>query len=133
MSRALDRPGRVLAATLALAFASYASLYPVMLLPAVVLLLNRNKGGAKGPGRAVLVAVLFGGLVAGLVGLSVFGLEGSWEFIHVVYWEAILCMKDLTPTMSLWQPIFVAMFDRSSAPPPSFLQQQLHCNTCVPP
>jgi hypothetical protein len=47
----------------------------------------------------------------GRLWVSHVALGSSWEFIGVCY-GTLLLLSDLTPTIGLWQTVFVALFDR---------------------
>jgi hypothetical protein len=87
LSLAAAMEGRTVAATGALAFAAHAALYPVMLLPAVVLLLAKagtHKGHPAPAAGAPAAAVgAFALALLTCTGLSVFGLNGSLSFLTV--------------------------------------------------
>ncbi|KAL9107943.1 MAG: hypothetical protein Q9227_007265 [Pyrenula ochraceoflavens] len=99
---------------LALAIASYLSMYPILLLPPLLLLLwnrHRESDGSKSSGTLFitrLTATLISWLGA-LLGLS-FLLTGSWAFIPATY-GMLLSVPDLTPNIGLWWYFFVEMFD----------------------
>ncbi|RPA95973.1 PIG-U-domain-containing protein [Choiromyces venosus 120613-1] len=107
--------GHGIAAVLALAMASYLSLYPVLLLPPMVLLAYDSLPAAKKVGRslgsfaAVLTAV-FTVAAAGLGALSWGITGGSWEFLASTYGVHLL-LPDLTPNVGLWWYFFIEMFD----------------------
>ena len=106
--------GRGVAAVLALAMAAYLSLYPVLLLPPMVLLAYdslpaERKGCSLGSFAAGLAAV-FAAAIAGLGGLSYGITGGSWEFLASTYGVHLL-LPDLTPNVGLWWYFFIEMFD----------------------
>ena len=43
--------------------------------------------------------------------ISHWALGSSWDFISVCY-GSLLLLSDLTPTIGVWQPVFVALFPR---------------------
>lgn len=107
--------GRGIAAVLALAMASYLSLYPVLLLPPMVLLAHDSLPAAKKKGRslgsfaAVLTAVFT--VAAAVLGALSWGITGgSWEFLASTYGVHLL-LPDLTPNVGLWWYFFIEMFD----------------------
>jgi phosphatidylinositol glycan class U len=105
--------GRGVAAVLALAMAAYLSLYPVLLLPPMILLvfdsLPVDRKGSLGSFAAKLGAV-FAAAAAGLGGLSCGITGGSWEFLASTYGVHLL-LPDLTPNVGLWWYFFIEMFD----------------------
>ena len=56
----------------------------------------------------------FAAALGGLLLLSYAALGASWEFVTGCYGTLIL-LSDLTPTIGLFQPVFVALFDRYRA------------------
>ena len=56
----------------------------------------------------------FAAALAGLLLLSYAALGASWEFVTGCY-GTLLLLSDLTPTIGLFQPVFVALFDRYRA------------------
>lgn len=107
--------GRGVAAVLALAMASYLSLYPVLLLPPMVLLAHdslpavKKKGRSLGSFAAVLTAVFT--VAAAVLGALSWGITGgSWEFLASTYGVHLL-LPDLTPNVGLWWYFFIEMFD----------------------
>ncbi|KAL0637057.1 hypothetical protein Q9L58_003880 [Maublancomyces gigas] len=104
--------GNGAAAVLALAMASYLSLYPVLLLPPMILL-SWDSLAAKtgGLGRfAAKQTGVFAVATAGLGGLSWLITGGSWEFLASTYGVHLL-LPDLTPNVGLWWYFFIEMFD----------------------
>ncbi|KAK3355650.1 GPI transamidase subunit PIG-U [Neurospora tetraspora] len=107
--------GRHFHAMVALAFASYLSLYPLLLLPPLILLCyDRRKQPATGAPNAwikftaTMVMDVFGALAV-LFQMSFF-LTGSWEFLSSTY-GVQLTLSDLAPNIGLWWYFFVEMFD----------------------
>ncbi len=105
--------GSPLTSMLALAFASYLSMYPVLLLPPLVLLAydrqppsNKTISLLRFTGTTVLA------LAASLSMLFAISylLTGSWEFLPSTYGTQ-LTLTDLTPNVGLWWYFFVEMFD----------------------
>lgn len=97
----------------ALSFASYLSMYPLLLLPPLVLLCYDRQL----PGRRIVSLLRFGGInlasVAGCLAI-LFGMSylitGSWEFLPSTY-GIQLTLSDLTPNVGLWWYFFIEMFD----------------------
>lgn len=104
--------GNGAAAVLALAMASYLSLYPILLLPPMILL-SWDSLAAKtgGLGKfAVKQTGVFAVAIAGLGGLSWLITGYSWEFLASTYGVHLL-LPDLTPNVGLWWYFFIEMFD----------------------
>jgi phosphatidylinositol glycan class U len=101
-------------AMVALSFASYLSMYPLLLLPPIILLAfdrqpekRRTDSCLKFAAKNALVAA---GVMAALLGMS-FALTGnSWEFLDRTY-GIQLTLSDLTPNVGLWWYFFIEMFD----------------------
>lgn len=108
--------GRHFHAMVALAFASYLSMYPLLLLPPLILLCyDRQKQPAapRAPDAwikftATMFMDVFGALAV-LFQMS-FMLTGSWEFLSSTY-GVQLTLSDLAPNIGLWWYFFVEMFD----------------------
>lgn len=99
----------------ALAFASYLSLYPALLFPPLVLLCYDRLVDAKKsePGVVGFVLARFGIFMASIAVLLVasFVITGfSWQFIPATY-GAHLLVPDLTPNSGLWWYFFIEIFD----------------------
>lgn len=104
--------GRRSPAIVSLAMASYLSLYPVLLLPPLVLLCyDSSKSASKGSIQAfsAISSLLFTVVVLLYFKLSHL-LTGSWEFIMSTYGVHLL-LPDLTPNVGLWWYFFTEMFD----------------------
>ena len=111
VSRAIDGDGN--GSMLALAFASYFSLYPILLFPPLALLhfdrISSMKPDLK-TSRVVLINL--GSLLSFvllLLGLS-YSITGSWQFIGSTY-GFHLSVPDLTPNVGLWWYFFIEIFD----------------------
>lgn len=107
--------GDGLGAILALAMSSYLSLYPVLILPALVLLSYdmRFSSAAVKPALANYAATMTGVFLtamAGLLGISYMITNNSWEFLYSTYGVHLL-LPDLTPNVGLWWYFFIEMFD----------------------
>lgn len=103
------------AAMLALAMAAYLSLYPVLLLPALVLLCYDMHAPPAAPMPALghyaaSRTGIFVAAMAGLLGLSYAITSSSWQFLHSTYGVHLL-LPDLTPNVGLWWYFFIEMFD----------------------
>ena len=108
LSLSLAARGRGAAAASMLAIATYLSVYPAMLLLPVLLLATDASIGSR---NAVAIFVAFAAVLSVLMCVSYWALGSSWEFVGVCY-GALLLLSDLTPTVGVWQPVFVAMFPR---------------------
>lgn len=98
-----------------MAVASYLSVYPaLLLLPLVLLLLPEGGSDALRRRAAARCLGAFAAALAGLLLLSYAALGASWEFVTGCY-GTLLLLSDLTPTIGLFQPVFVALFDRYHA------------------
>ncbi|MCJ1379875.1 hypothetical protein MMC17_002978 [Xylographa soralifera] len=113
VTKAIDREN--LNAMLALALASYLSLYPVLLFPPLLLLCHdRHKSKpnneSKTHGFLALCLASFFGAVGSLLYMSYHITGGSWEFVSSTYGVQLL-LPDLTPNVGLWWYFFIEMFD----------------------
>ncbi|KAK2044558.1 GPI transamidase subunit PIG-U [Colletotrichum somersetense] len=106
--------GAPLGAMVALSFATYLSMYPLLLLPPLVLLAYDRQD----PSRRIASAARFAlanvavvtAVLAALFFMSFLVTGGSWEFLSSTY-GAQLTLNDLTPNVGLWWYFFVEMFD----------------------
>lgn len=102
-------------AMVAVSFASYLSMYPILLLPPLVLLsFDRQPASERRIDSAFQFTLRNGALVAAcltvLLGMS-FALTGnSWDFVARTY-GIQLTLSDLTPNIGLWWYFFIEMFD----------------------
>ena len=97
----------------ALSIASYLSLYPVLLLPPLILLGYNQRGLTKTSDLVAFVVAkvaVAACTVTGLLYLSYLVTGGSWEFISSTYGFHLL-LPDLTPNVGLWWYFFIEMFD----------------------
>lgn len=100
---------------LAIAFASYISLYPALLIvPILLLCYDQYAEKSKQPPNTITftlqhAAIFFGSLV-GLLGISALITGSFWEFISATYGFHLL-VPDLTPNVGLWWYFFIEMFD----------------------
>ena len=101
-------------AVLALAMSSYLSLYPILILPALILLSYDMYPRPESKPTLVNFAIartgIFVAAVAGLLGLSYLITSNSWEFLYSTYGVHLL-LPDLTPNVGLWWYFFIEMFD----------------------
>ena len=99
---------------LALALAAYLSLYPILLLPPLLLLCyDRHRNGTKDSSITTFYITCifsFSGGIAILLYMSYLITGGSWEFLSSTYGVQIL-LPDLTPNVGLWWYFFIEMFD----------------------
>ncbi|KAG6004712.1 hypothetical protein E4U21_000803 [Claviceps maximensis] len=119
MSHAVS--GSAFNAMMALSFASYLSMYPILLLPPLILLTHDRRLAAAGAAAnddgkrhlgffvAKCVAVTSTSLAA-LLGISYFLTNNSWAFLSRTY-GIQLTLSDLTPNVGLWWYFFIEMFD----------------------
>ncbi|KAI6085811.1 PIG-U-domain-containing protein [Hypoxylon rubiginosum] len=105
--------GNPFTAMLALSFATYLSMYPILLLPPLVLLAYdrqyTSKRASSLPQFAGINAIVVAFCLSALF-LGSYLLTGSWEFIASTY-GIQLTLTDLTPNVGLWWYFFVEMFD----------------------
>ena len=98
----------------ALSFASYLSMYPLLLLPPVLLLAyDRQQTSRRFASCKQFFAVNIAAVAATLAGLfllSFFLAGNSWQFLYSTY-GVQLTLNDLTPNAGLWWYFFVEMFD----------------------
>ncbi|KAI8624094.1 GPI transamidase component-like protein [Xylariaceae sp. FL1651] len=105
--------GNPFAAILALSFATYLSMYPILLLPPLVLLAYDRQH----PSNRISSLLQFAGIMVSAVTVSLsalfaisYFLTGSWEFFPSTY-GIQLTLTDLTPNVGLWWYFFIEMFD----------------------
>ncbi|KAI0456324.1 GPI transamidase component-like protein [Xylaria acuta] len=105
--------GSPLTAMLALSFAAYLSMYPILLLPPLILLAyDRQHSTNKIPSLLQFAGTAVLAVTASLSALfaASYLLTGSWEFIPSTY-GIQLTITDLTPNVGLWWYFFIEMFD----------------------
>ena len=100
---------------LALGLASYLSLYPILLLPPLILLCYDRQARSKKETLyistySVRYISMFLGTNGWFLYLSNILTAGSWEFLSSTYGVQLL-LPDLTPNMGLWWYFFIEMFD----------------------
>lgn len=108
--------GKSLTAILALSFASYLSLYPVLLFPPLILLCY-DRYARYAPkdnlpnsiNFAIAHAIGAASTLAALLFTS-YLISGSWQFLSATY-GTYLTLPDLTPNVGLWWYFFTEMFD----------------------
>jgi GPI-anchor transamidase subunit U len=98
----------------ALSFASYLSMYPLLLLPPLILLaIDRQIPSRRINSTSKFVRQnlsIFAGSSAVLFLMSFFITGSSWEFLFSTY-GVQLTLSDLTPNVGLWWYFFIEMFD----------------------
>ncbi|KAF2476639.1 PIG-U-domain-containing protein [Lindgomyces ingoldianus] len=99
---------------LALSFASYLAMHPILLFPPLLLLCydaraTKTKSTPPLLTFAVVHVLALAAALGGLLYLSAL-LMGSWEFLAATYGVRLL-LPDLTPNVGLWWYFFTEMFD----------------------
>ncbi|KAH6651204.1 GPI transamidase subunit PIG-U [Chaetomium tenue] len=105
--------GAPFGAMVAISFASYLSLYPLLLLPPLVLLCYDRQRSERATKSAVKFAAICVSTVAGVLATLFqmsYLITGSWEFMPSTY-GVQLTLSDLTPNVGLWWYFFIEMFD----------------------
>lgn len=104
--------GAPYSAVIAMAFASYLSMYPLLLLPPVVLLAYDRLQTQDKKQPIKFAASCVGVTVATITALFQMSylITGSWEFLYSTY-GIQLTLTDLTPNVGLWWYFFIEMFD----------------------
>jgi phosphatidylinositol glycan class U len=106
--------GAPFSAMVALAFAGYLSLSPILLLPPLVLLAyDRRPQNSRTPKSILAFAAACTSAVAVVLAVLFFLsylVTGSWEFLPSTY-GVQLTLSDLAPNVGLWWYFFVEMFD----------------------
>ncbi|CRK24142.1 hypothetical protein BN1723_013176 [Verticillium longisporum] len=106
--------GAPVSAVVALTFAGYLSLSPLLLLPPLLLLAYDRQAPARRIASPVQFAAthaaVAGAALLALLGLSALLTGGSWAFLGSTY-GVQLTLSDLTPNVGLWWYFFVEMFD----------------------
>ncbi|KAF2427544.1 GPI transamidase component PIG-U [Tothia fuscella] len=99
---------------LALGFASYLSLYPILLFPPLLLLCyDQTATRSQTPLSPTSFTLShFSGLTATISTLLYLSylITGSWQFLASTYGTPLL-LPDLTPNVGLWWYFFIEMFD----------------------
>ncbi|GAO19754.1 hypothetical protein UVI_02030500 [Ustilaginoidea virens] len=106
--------GSAFNAMVALSFASYLSMYPILLLPPLALLSfdrqpeeRPTKSAVVYGAKCVAITMVCLGV---LLGTSFLLTGNSWEFLSRTY-GIQLTLSDLTPNVGLWWYFFIEMFD----------------------
>jgi len=106
--------GAPISAMVALSFASYLSMYPLLLLPPVLLLAydrqQANRRFASCTQFFVVNIAAVATTLAALLSLSFLLAGNSWQFLSSTY-GVQLTLSELTPNAGLWWYFFVEMFD----------------------
>lgn len=102
--------GNAFGTMFALAFGTYLSLYPVLLLPPVVLLWSQAKSVKLDTQKLILLLGIFLGTVAGLLAISALLVDDFADFLSSCY-GAQITLTDLTPNIGLWWYFFIEIFD----------------------
>lgn len=101
-------------AMVAISFASYLSMYPILLLPPLVLLAYDRQSEKRRIGSAIqfsIKTVLIASICISLLLAMSFALTGnSWDFLARTY-GIQLTLSDLTPNVGLWWYFFIEIFD----------------------
>ncbi|KAG6069870.1 hypothetical protein E4U33_004535 [Claviceps sp. LM78 group G4] len=115
VSRAVS--GSAFNAMMALSFASYLSMYPILLLPPLILLSHDRQpdDDKRRPRSNCLVfaakcVAVTSTCLAALLGTSYLLTNNSWAFLSRTY-GIQLTLSDLTPNVGLWWYFFIEMFD----------------------
>ncbi|KAG8533006.1 uncharacterized protein KY384_001788 [Bacidia gigantensis] len=98
---------------LALSLASYFSIYPILILPPLILLCyDRQAEIEKATSAIKSASTNIGAFFAGVAWLLYISsvLTGSWKFMTSTYGVQLL-LPDLTPNVGLWWYFFIEMFD----------------------
>ncbi|AEO53095.1 hypothetical protein MYCTH_2293970 [Thermothelomyces thermophilus ATCC 42464] len=105
--------GAPFGAMAALSFASYLSMYPLLLLPPLILLGYDRQRPERATKSALTFAAICAATVAGILAILFqmsYLVTGSWEFLPSTY-GVQLTLSDLTPNVGLWWYFFIEMFD----------------------
>lgn len=103
--------GNAAQAMFALALGSYFNMYPVLLIPPVLLIAHQSNVSAKPSVRDAVVNIgYFVAALAVLIGSTVFITGDIWQFITSCYGMQ-LTVPDLTPNVGLWWYFFIEIFD----------------------
>jgi phosphatidylinositol glycan class U len=105
---------RSLTFILALSFASYLSLYPILLFPPLAILCYDQRALRSNQSESTVAFTLshlaaLSGVISALLCLSN-TITGSWQFLASTYGTPLL-LPDLTPNVGLWWYFFIEMFD----------------------
>lgn len=100
--------------TLALSFAAYLGMHPILLFPPLLVLLydaRAAKTKSEPNAWSFTIAHTLGlAVVSGMLLVASALLTGSWDFLAATYGVRLL-LPDLTPNVGLWWYFFIEMFD----------------------
>ncbi|WVQ67521.1 uncharacterized protein L199_005721 [Kwoniella botswanensis] len=99
--------GQALPATLLLALVTHTSLYPLLLLPPLLMILKQNTKYQQESLNLTNVITYISSFAA-LVGANFFIADSSWI---KQTWGVIINVTDLTPNVGMWWYFFTEMFD----------------------
>lgn len=107
--------GHPLSAMVSLSFAAYLSMYPLLLLPPLVLLaFDRKRPSKLAPSSLLPFAashvLAVAACLSALASMSYLLTDRSWEFLRSTY-GVQLTLSDLAPNVGLWWYFFIQMFD----------------------
>ncbi|KAI1647127.1 PIG-U-domain-containing protein [Daldinia loculata] len=105
--------GNPFTSMLALSFATYLSMYPILLLPPLILLAYDRQHASRRTSSLLQFAGINVAAVSLCLSVLLLGsylLTGSWEFLASTY-GIQLTLTDLTPNVGLWWYFFIEMFD----------------------
>jgi len=105
--------GASLTSMFALSFAAYLSMYPILLLPPLLVLCWDRRRPTKQNKTLTQFLTTNLGAVAGAISTLLYTsslVTGSWEFLASTYGVQLL-LPDLTPNVGLWWYFFIEMFD----------------------
>lgn len=106
--------GKSSSAMVAISFASYLSMYPMLLAPPLMLLCYDRQPATRRIASAskfyVKNTTVLAGSISFLLTISYLITDGSWEFLWSTY-GIQLTLTDLTPNVGLWWYFFIEMFD----------------------
>lgn len=105
--------GASISSMFALSFAAYLSMYPILLLPPLILLnWDRQRPSKQSASQLTFIATNIAAVAGSLTTLLYTSslITGSWEFILSTYGVQLL-LPDLTPNVGLWWYFFIEMFD----------------------
>ncbi|GAA5958404.1 hypothetical protein JCM8115_002456 [Rhodotorula mucilaginosa] len=110
--------GSLIPAAFLLSLATHFSLYPILLLPPLILLAHRGGSPAPSSSARLSSAAIEGTVAFGVHQLCLLGWSrwwtGSWSFLSSVY-GVILTISDLKPNIGLAWYFFIEMFDHFRA------------------
>lgn len=97
-----------------ISFAAYFSMYPLLLVPPLILLAydrqNEKRRGTSLVSFAGSYVATCAAIIAALLGMSFLLSGNSWEFLERTY-GIQLTLSDLTPNAGLWWYFFIEIFD----------------------